>query len=235
MIKSYNPSCFVVIDCRFESKLVAIKLPMLWNCRVVFDGIVRIAIKLIRVNRKTDCFFGALTFEKLVMIQFGAVGGFLVALNWTSQNLTGVGYSRFQFIGAKVFNETSWRGLLGVVKSLLINISRHLPAGYYSFRGQTCRIGVRNHRAGIGVEELSSSLLWLDRNHKSHIARHPMAFDGVCHSEEVTIVPLVYCQVTVGLPEFGRVIEVNNWLERLQGLLKGELTCLEVSRDQPCM
>jgi len=62
-----------------------------------------------------------------------------------------------------------------------------------------------------------------------------MAFDDVGHSEEVTIVPLVYCQVTVGLPECGRVTEVNNWLERFQGLLESELTCLEVSRDQPCM
>jgi len=214
MCKIYNRSCFVVIDCRFESKLFAIKLPILWNCRVVFEGIVMIEIKLIRVNRKTDCFFGALTFEKLVMIQFGTVGGFLVAVNWTSQHLTGEAYSRFQFIGTKVFDEASWRGLLGVVKSSLITISRHLPAGCYSFRGQVCRIGVRNHRARIGVEELSPSLLWLDRNHKSHIARHPMVFDGVGHSEEVTIVSLVHCQVAVGLPEFGRVIEVNNWLER---------------------
>jgi len=41
-----------------------------------------------------------------------------------------------------------------------------------------------------------------------------MAFDGVGHPVEVTIVPLVYCQVAVGLPECGRVVEVNNGLER---------------------
>jgi len=110
-----------------------------------------IVIYEIRVNRKTDCFFGALTFEKLEVILFRAVSEFLVVINWTSQHLSGVAYSCSQLSGTKVFDETSWRGLVGVVKSLFITISRQLPVRCYSFRGQACRVGVRNHGECIRV------------------------------------------------------------------------------------